>query len=57
MNSKGELIGLNFDRTGDSAYSIYYANPDTLRNIVVSSDYILWVLTHYSPSSYVLKEL
>ena len=57
VNSKGELIGLNFDRTSDSAYSIYYANPDTLRNIVVSFDYILWVLTHYSPSSYVLKEL
>ena len=57
VNSKGELIGLNFDRTSDSAYSIYYADPDNLRNIVVSSDYILWVLKHYSPSSYVLKEL
>ncbi|MBO4664482.1 MAG: S46 family peptidase [Bacteroidaceae bacterium] len=57
VNAKGELIGLNFDRTGDSAYSIYHADPDNLRNIVVSSDYILWVLKHYSPSKYVLDEL
>ena len=56
VNAKGELIGLNFDRTGDSAFSIYYSNPYYLRNIVVSSDYILWVLKNYSPCKYVLEE-
>lgn len=56
VNAKGELIGLNFDRTASSASSIYYSNPHTLRNIVVSSDYILWVLKNYSPGKYVLEE-
>ena len=57
VNANGELIGLNFDRTAESAYSIYYSNPYSMRNIVVSIDYILWVIRNYSPSQYVLDEL
>lgn len=57
LNAKGELIGLNFDRTAQSASSIYRSEPLTTRNIVVSIDYILWVIRNMSYSQHILKEL
>ncbi len=57
INAKGELIGLNFDRTAESAFSIYRNDPLHMRNIVVSTDYIFWVIKNLSYSQYILKEL
>lgn len=57
LNARGELIGLNFDRTAESTYSIYRNDPMKMRNIVVSIDYILWVIKNVSRSQYILSEL
>lgn len=57
LNSKGRIIGINFDRTAVSASSVYRFDPLTMRNIVVSKDYILWVIRNLSHSQYILKEL
>lgn len=57
LNAKGEVIGLNFDRTAQSAFSIYRNDPLRMRNICVSTDYILWVIRNYSHSQYILPEL
>lgn len=57
INAKGELVGLNFDRTIDSASSIYRFDPLLMRNIAVSTDYILWVIENLSYSQHILKEL
>lgn len=57
LNENGEIIGLNFDRTAASASSIYYSDPLTTRNIVVSIDYILWVIRNLSHSQHLLKEI
>lgn len=57
VNAKGELIGLNFDRTMQSAYSIYRNDPLRMCNIAVSTDYVLWVIRNLSHSQYLLEEL
>ncbi len=57
LNAKGEFIGLNFDRTAGSAFSIYRSDPLKIRNISVSIDYILWVVKNMSPSGHILEEL
>lgn len=57
LNARGELVGLNFDRTAESTFSIYRNDPRYMRNIVVSTDYILWVVRHLSHTQYILAEL
>lgn len=57
LNAKGEIVGLNFDRTAQSTFSIYHNDPLLTRNIVVSLDYILWVIKNLSYSQYILPEL
>ena len=57
LNARGELVGVNFDRTAESTFSIYRNDPRYMRNIVVSTDYILWVVRHLSRSQYILAEL
>ncbi len=57
VNAKGELVGLNFDREESGLSSIYRKNPDTMRNIMVDIQYVLWLLKNKSRSQYVLDEL
>lgn len=57
LNSKGELVGLNFDRIWQGLASDYMEDKAKNRNIVVDIRYILWVIENYSASTYVLKEL
>lgn len=57
VNAHGEMIGINFDRTVRSTSSIYRNDPLSMRNIVVSTNYILWVIRHLSHSQYILPEL
>ena len=57
LNARGELVGVNFDRTAESTFSIYRNDPQYMRNIVVSTDYIVWVIRHLSRSQYILAEL
>ncbi|MCR5395162.1 MAG: S46 family peptidase [Bacteroidales bacterium] len=56
LNARGELIGLNFDREISSLSAIYYPRPSRTCNIMVTLDYIKYILSQ-SPSRYVLDEL
>lgn len=57
LNGKGELVGINFDRTWQGLVSNYRFDEKKSRNIVIDIRYVLWVLKNYSPSTHVLDEL
>lgn len=57
LNSRGQLVGLNFDRIWQGLASDYRFDKDKSRSIVIDIRYILWVLEKYSASSHVLDEL
>ncbi|MFT3885993.1 MAG: S46 family peptidase [Flavobacteriales bacterium] len=44
FNGRGELVGLNFDRTWESTMSDILFNPAKCRNIAVDIRYVLWVV-------------
>lgn len=57
LDSKGNLVGLNFDRKNEGLSSDYIYDIDICRNIIVSSKYILTLLGSDKNSSYLLKEM
>ncbi|PKP00560.1 MAG: serine protease [Bacteroidetes bacterium HGW-Bacteroidetes-8] len=57
LNSKGELVGLNFDRIWQGVASDFRYDKDISRSIALDIRYILFILDKYSPSQYVLREL
>lgn len=57
LNAKGEIVGLNFDRTVEGVASDYCYSPQLSRSISVDIRYLLLLLDKYSPSKYVLKEM
>jgi len=57
VNSKGQLIGLNFDRIWQGVVSDYKFDPERSRNIAVDIRFILFLLKEYSPNDYVWEEL
>ncbi|MDR1369881.1 MAG: S46 family peptidase [Dysgonamonadaceae bacterium] len=57
FNSKGELIGLNFDRNWEGTMSDVLYDPAICRNIVVDTRYILFVIDKYAKAENLLKEL
>lgn len=57
LNAKGELVGINFDRTWQGLVSDYRFNAQKSRNIVIDIRYILWIIKNYSGSKHLLDEL
>jgi hypothetical protein len=57
LNSKGELIGLNFDRTFEATINDYYWSEDYSRSIGVDIRYILWVTQKVGGADYLLQEM
>ncbi len=57
INSKGELVGVNFDRIWQGVASDYKYDKDISRSIAVDIRYILFIIEKYSPSGYILNEL
>lgn len=57
LNARGELIGLNFDRTWQGLASNYRYDASLTRNIVVDIRYVLFLIDKYSSSRYILNEL
>ncbi len=57
LNSKGELVGLNFDRIWQGVASDFRYDKDISRSIALDIRYIMFILDKYSPSQYVLREL
>jgi hypothetical protein len=57
LNDKGELVGINFDRSWESTMSDVYFNPTICRNIMVDIRYVLWVIDVYANADRLLDEM
>lgn len=57
LNAKGELTGINFDRSWESTMSDIMYNPDICRNIMVDIRYVLWVIDIYAGAGYLTDEM
>ena len=57
LNAKGELIGLNFDRTWEGTMDEVLYDPKMCRNISVDIRYILFIIDKFAGAGYLLKEM
>jgi len=57
LNSKGQLIGLNFDRAFEATINDYEWNKKFSRSIGVDIRYILWIIKNYAGLDYLLEEM
>ena len=57
INGKGELIGINFDRTWRSTMSDIEFDPTICRNISVDIRYVLFVIDRIGGASYLFEEM
>jgi hypothetical protein len=57
LNGKGELVGINFDRTWRSTMSDIEFDPSVCRNISVDIRYVLFVMDRVGGAGYLLKEM
>jgi hypothetical protein len=57
INGKGELIGINFDRTWLSTMSDIEFDPTICRNISVDIRYVLFTIDRVGGASYLLDEM
>jgi hypothetical protein len=57
INNKGELIGLNFDRSWESTMSDIDYDASICRNIGVNIKYVLFVIDKYAGAGYLLNEM
>ncbi|HEX2616433.1 MAG TPA: S46 family peptidase, partial [Flavobacteriales bacterium] len=57
FNGRGELIGLNFDRTWESTMSDILFDPEKCRNIAVDIRYVLWVVDKVCGGKRLVDEL
>ena len=57
LNGRGELVGINFDRTWLSTMSDMEFDPDVCRNIAVDIRYVLFVMDRIGGASYLLEEM
>ena len=57
LNAKGELIGINFDRTWRSTMSDIEFDPSICRNISVDIRYVLFVIDRIGGAGYLIDEM
>ena len=57
LNSKGHLIGLNFDRLWEGTMSDFYFTSQRCRNIMVDVRYIMWVVDRYANANRLIEEI
>ena len=57
VNAKGELIGLNFDRSWEGTMSDIVYDPDQCRNIALDMRYALFIIDKFAGAGYLLKEM
>jgi hypothetical protein len=57
LNSKGELVGLNFDRPWENVANDFGYNPDVARNISVDIRFLVWLLKNVQHAGGLLTEL
>ncbi|MFV8440891.1 S46 family peptidase [Flavobacterium sp. LB2P44] len=57
IDSKGNLVGLNFDRAWEGTMSDIYYDPSICRNIMVDVRYILFIMDKYAGATNLINEL
>ncbi len=57
LNGRGELVGINFDRTWRSTMSDLEFDPSICRNIAVDIRYVLFVIDRVGGAGYLLDEM
>ncbi len=57
LNGKGQLVGLNFDRTWQSTMSDVYYDPSICRNIMVDIRYILFLIDKFGQAPHLVEEM
>tara|TARA_R110002050_G_scaffold204327_3_gene339780 strand:- start:24988 stop:27150 length:2163 start_codon:yes stop_codon:yes gene_type:complete len=57
LNAKGELVGLNFDRTWESTMSDIMYDPEICRNIMVDVRYVLFIIDKYAGAGHLVEEM
>ena len=57
LNAKGQLVGINFDRTWRSTMSDVEFDPAICRNISVDIRYVLFVIDRIGGASYLFDEM
>lgn len=57
LNARGELVGVNFDRTYEATINDYAWNADYSRSIGVDIRYVLWVVEKFAGADFLLKEM
>ena len=57
LNGRGELVGLNFDRTWESTMSDIEFDPAKCRNIAVDIRYVLFLIDKVGGARYLLDEM
>ncbi len=57
LNSRGELIGLNFDRNWEGTMSDIFYDKSLCRNISVDIRYVLFIIDKFAGAGYLLDEM
>ncbi len=57
LNARGELVGINFDRTYEATINDFAWSEDYSRSIAVDIRYVLWVTQKFGGVDYLLKEM
>jgi len=57
LNAKGELVGVNFDRTYDATINDYAWSEAYSRSIAVDIRYVLWVTQKLGGAGFLLEEM
>jgi hypothetical protein len=57
LNSRGQLVGLNFDRAFEATINDYAWNELYSRSIAVDIRYILWITEKFGNADYLLREM
>lgn len=57
LDSKGRLLGLNFDTGWEGAMSNYHFDASRVRNISVDIRYVLFIMDKYAGAGHLVKEM
>ncbi len=57
INARGELVGVNFDRTYEATINDYAWSEEYSRSIAVDIRYVLWVTQKFGRADFLLKEM
>jgi hypothetical protein len=57
LNGRGQLIGLNFDRTWESTMSDLQFDPAKCRNISVDVRYVLFIIDKFAGAKHLIDEM